>query len=163
MDYTVDTPTYLPSDNHRVPAAKFPFRHRMPIQLRFTDIDMVGHVNNNVYLTITDLAKISYFDTLMPGRFDLHNINLVVVHLDVDFYRPSFLEEQIDVWTTVTSIGTRSLHLEQRVVERTKGETKCICRTIMSGFNSLTNSSMPIGDEWIEALEKYEKRPFARE
>lgn len=163
MDYTVDTPSFLPSDNPRVPAAKFPFRHRMPVQLRFTDIDMVGHVNNNVYLTITDLAKLSYFDTLLPGRFDIHNINLVVVHLDVDFYRPTFIHEQIDVWTTVTSVGPRSLHLEQRVVERANGETKCICRTVMSGFNALTNSSMPISNEWIEALDRYEKREFVIE
>ena len=86
MNHTVDTPTFLPSSNPRVPKAEQPFRHCMPMQIRFTDIDMMGHLNNNVYLTFMDLAKIDYFTTLRPGEVDMNNLNMVVVHIDVDFY-----------------------------------------------------------------------------
>lgn len=79
MNHTVDTPTFLPSSNPRVPKAEQPFRHCMPMQIRFTDIDMMGHLNNNVYLTFMDLAKIDYFTTLRPGEVDMNNLNMVVV------------------------------------------------------------------------------------
>ncbi|MDE6131249.1 MAG: acyl-CoA thioesterase, partial [Muribaculaceae bacterium] len=43
-----------------VPAATIEFRHRLPVQLRFRDIDMFGHVNNNVYLELMDVAKAAF-------------------------------------------------------------------------------------------------------
>ena len=162
MNHTVDTPTFLPSSNPRVPKAEQPFRHCMPMQIRFTDIDMMGHLNNNVYLTFMDLAKIDYFTTLRPGEVDMNNLNMVVVHIDVDFYHPTFFGQEVDVWTTVTSVGHRSLHMEQRVVDRHSGETKCIGRVVMAGFVRHTNTSLPIADEWVEALQRYELRPFPR-
>ncbi len=73
--------TYLPSDNPKVPAAEFPFRHSQPVQMRFTDIDMLGHLNNNVYLTFMDLAKVEYFAAVLPEGMDWRSINAVVVHI----------------------------------------------------------------------------------
>ena len=29
------------------------FRHTLPLQLRFNDIDLLGHVNNSVYFSTT--------------------------------------------------------------------------------------------------------------
>ncbi|MCM1484540.1 MAG: acyl-CoA thioesterase [Muribaculaceae bacterium] len=160
--HTQIQPSLLPSANPRVPAAQHPFRHCMPMQIRFTDIDMIGHLNNNVYLTFMDLAKIDYFTTLRPGEIDMHNLNMVVVHIDVDFYSPTFFGQEVDVWTTVTSVGHRSLHMEQRIVARGSSETKCIGRVVMSGFDPATNTSLPIADEWVAALERYEHRPYPR-
>ena len=82
--------TYLPSDNPKVPAAEFPFRHHQPVQMRFTDIDMLGHLNNNVYLTFMDLAKVEYFAAVLPEGMDWRSINAVVVHIACDFYAPSY-------------------------------------------------------------------------
>ena len=32
---------------------EYEFRHRLPVQMRFSDTDMLGHVNNSVYLQLT--------------------------------------------------------------------------------------------------------------
>ena len=32
------------------------FRHTLPLQLRFNDIDLLGHVNNSVYFSFYDLG-----------------------------------------------------------------------------------------------------------
>ena len=45
----------------QVPEATIEFIHRTPVQLRFRDIDMFGHVNNNVYLELMDMAKASFY------------------------------------------------------------------------------------------------------
>ena len=70
--------TYLPSDNPKVPAAEFPFRHHQPVQMRFTDIDMLGHLNNNVYLTFMDLAKVEYFAAVLPEGMDWRSMLLPI-------------------------------------------------------------------------------------
>lgn len=39
-----------------------PFHCSTPVQIRYTDLDLQGHVNNSVYLNFFDLAKIDYFN-----------------------------------------------------------------------------------------------------
>ena len=38
----------------------FKFKHVMPAQIRFSDVDQFGHVNNSVYFSLYDLAKTTY-------------------------------------------------------------------------------------------------------
>ena len=47
--------------NHHAIEAKYPFRRTTQVQLRFNDIDALGHVNNSVYFQFFDLAKTEYF------------------------------------------------------------------------------------------------------
>ena len=41
--------------------AQYPFKRKTQVQLRFNDIDALGHVNNSVYFQFFDLAKTEYF------------------------------------------------------------------------------------------------------
>ena len=60
----------------------------------------------------------------------------------------------------MTSIGEKSLTLEQQVVSRDDGSLRAHCRTIMVGFDPVKNSSMPITNLWRQALSRYEGREF---
>ena len=33
------------------------FRHTMPVQIRFSDVDQFGHMNNSVYFSLYDFGK----------------------------------------------------------------------------------------------------------
>ncbi len=155
----MEAPAYLHSDNPRVPAVQHPFYHRQPIQMRFTDLDMFGHVNNNVYLAYADLAKVHYFGAVNASDEPIvEKIEAVVVHIDSDFYAPSYYGEHLEVWTAVTSISKHSFRIEQRIVNSATGETKCIVRTVMAGFDPKTATSKPISDEWVCVIEAYEHR-----
>ena len=37
------------------------FRHKIPIQIRFKDLDDMGHVNNANHLSYIELARVKYF------------------------------------------------------------------------------------------------------
>ena len=41
------------------------FNHSMPAQIRFSDVDQFGHVNNSVYFSLYDLAKTTYFQDVL--------------------------------------------------------------------------------------------------
>ena len=136
------------------------FRHHQPIQIRFNDIDMLGHVNNTLYFVYMDLAKTRYFQTVLGEKFAWHTIGLVIVNINCDFCQPSFIDDNLEVVTAVTSIGEKSLTLEQQVVSKDDGSVRCHCRTVMVGFDPATNTSMPITNMWREALSNYEGRQF---
>ena len=42
------------------------YKHSLPIQLRFNDVDKFGHVNNTVFFSFYDLGKTEYFTDVCP-------------------------------------------------------------------------------------------------
>lgn len=147
------------SNSHKVPEPEFEFRHNLPIQLRFNDMDILGHINNTTYFKFFDLAKCRYFQDLLPDDFDWKQINIVVANINSDFYAPTFFNESVAVHTMVTHIGDKSLRMEQRLYNTETGQVKCVCRTVMVGYDTKAGCSIPITQEWRDAIEKYEGRP----
>lgn len=145
---------------NRCDISKVPFRHHIPLQMRFIDIDMLGHLNNSVYFTFMDLAKTRYFQAVLGDKLDFGRFGVVIVNVNCDFCAPTFFDDEIECDTAVVAIGEKSLTLEQRVFSPKDGVVKCRCRTIMSGFDAKTLTSVPITDEWRQAIEKYEGRTF---
>lgn len=144
--------------NEKIPQPDYEFHHRQPIQIRFNDIDLLGHLNNALYFQFMDLAKVSYFKQFTGDRYDWSKIGLVVAHIDVDFIAPTFINDNIEVLTAVASISRSSLVLDQRVVEKDTGEVKCIAHTVMVNFDPSVGRSFPISDEWRSRLSSYEGR-----
>lgn len=149
---------YPASQNPRVPEASQPYRHITPVQLRFNDIDMLGHINNNAYLEFMDLGKTSYFNTVKPELVNWKNINAVIVNINCDFFSPGYIKESLAVLTTVTSISQRSLKMEQRIINVETGDVKCIGRTVMAGFDPKTAQGASIDPEWVKAICKHEEK-----
>ena len=44
------------------------FKHVTPVQIRFSDVDQYGHMNNSVYFSLYDLAKTSYFQDVFGEK-----------------------------------------------------------------------------------------------
>lgn len=152
-------PVTLPvSDNKRVPQEPATFRHYMPLQLRFNDIDMVGHVNNSVYLTFFDMGKTRYFMDVWPEALDWSRITLVIVNVNCDFLEPTYFTDNVKVYTRTLSISDHSVKVEQRIIDDETGHTKAQCITILAGFDPKTATGAPIDPKWIEAIERYENR-----
>ena len=128
------------------------FHHTLPIQLRFNDVDKFGHVNNTVYFSFYDLGKTEYFASVCPG-VDWEKIGIV---------KQIFASDHIAVQTAVSKIGTKSFHLIQRVIDTETNEVKCICKSVMVTFDLERHESMPLTEEWIEAICKYEERDLQK-
>ena len=136
----------------------FPFRHRMKVQIRFNDIDTLGHVNNAVCFTYFDLGKAKYFETVLGGNVDWGNVNVVIANVNCNFFAPVFFNEPIEVITKTRCIHRSSFELVQQIVDAETGDVKSECRTIMVGFDVKLQRSAPLEVEWIEALNNFEQR-----
>lgn len=145
-----------PCTNLKVPEATHPFYCSKKLQIRFSDIDMVGHLNNSVYLTFMDLGKTAYFQAIMPERIDWHNVPIVIVNINCNFFSPTYIDENIVCLTAVTRISERSLSLEQRIVNEDTGDVKCVCTSVMAGFDSKTATGAPIDPVWAKAIKDFE-------
>lgn len=137
------------------------FYHTLPIQLRFTDVDVFGHVNNTIYFTYYDLGKTEYFTTVCPN-INWEKDGIVVVHIEVDFLSQIIATDRIAVQTAVTEIGHKSLNLVQQVIDKDTNEVKCICKSILVAFDLQKRESKELAEEWIESICTYERRDLRK-
>lgn len=132
------------------------FRHSIPVQMRFNDVDVLGHVNNSVYFTYFDLGKTAYFTTIRKGDIDWGKPDLVVANVNCNFYCPMFFGEPVQVVTRVESIHEKSFKMHQRIVNVMTKEVKSECVTVMVAFDSSTQSSALLPEKWVKSICEYE-------
>lgn len=122
-----------------------PARHEKvghyPVHVRFSDVDVYGHVNNVKYFEYFQEARI-----LLTARLwkDLPEgtppISIVVARIDVDYKVPiMFRPEPYDVWTWVSRVGERSMTVESEIRD---GETLLSrSRVVIVFFDQATQRS----------------------
>lgn len=136
------------------------FRAKLPIQIRFNDIDSQGHINNNIYLSYFDLGKTTYLDDLKASTVSWIEGSIVIARIEIDFILPVFYRENIAVDTKITKIGTKSAVFLQQVRNTDTDEIKCVCTSVIVAFNPETKTGMAIPDVWRKAMSEFEKQTF---
>lgn len=88
-----------------------------PVHVRFSDVDVYGHVNNVLYFEYLQESRIRWFSRI--GRdLDLPRIHFVVARTEVDYRRPIlFRPEPYDVWTELGRFGTRSMTVHSHICD----------------------------------------------
>lgn len=134
------------------------FKHTVPIQLRFNDFDALGHVNNSVYFSFYDLGKTTYFNDVIPNMSSNKEVGVVIANIQVNFILPVYPNENVAVQTAVVEIGNKSFKLFQQLIDVDTNEVKCICQTVMVGFDAKTKATRTISDDWKKAMIDFEGR-----
>ena len=71
------------------------FKHVIPAQIRFSDVDQFGHMNNSVYFSLYDLAKTTYFKDVFGDLHDWNKFGVVVANINADFMAPVFFSDEL--------------------------------------------------------------------
>jgi len=125
-------------------------RHRYDCRVRFSDVDVYGHVNNVKYFEYYQEARLSLFSSLHVGEDDW-GFGLVVARLDVDYKRPIlFRTEPYLVETWVTRLGDSSFGLAAEIKD---GDTVLSrAESVMVTFDLETQRSRPLTEKERERL-----------
>jgi acyl-CoA thioester hydrolase len=124
----------------------YPFVHRD--EVRFRDLDGMGHVNNAVFLTYMESARLAYFRSLGLDGNPLEAV--ILARAEVDFLSPIELGEQVEVGVRAGRIGTKSFDLEQEV--RAGGRLAAEGRFVLVAYDYAAGSSRELPPEWRELL-----------
>ena len=120
------------------------------IQVRFSDLDVMGHVNNAVYLSYFETARIHYFNRLLGSSWDWKINGVLLRTNEVEYLRPVFITDVPEIKLYTKHIGKKSFTLgyELRVNINlcSTGSSVLVC------FNSETNTSILIPEKLKEAL-----------
>ena len=75
------------------------YKHSMPVQIRFNDVDQYGHVNNNAYFAYYDLGKQDYLMHVLRVNYRTSEVVPVIANINADFIIPIFHGDDIVVET----------------------------------------------------------------
>lgn len=127
-----------------------------PIQTRWADNDMYGHVNNVTYY--------SYFDTaanallIQKAAFDLRNSKIIglVVDSACSFLQELSYPEIIEVGVAIKKIGTTSLTYDLAIFKQGQNDASAQGHFVHVFVDRETRKSTPIPVEMRDALTKFQ-------
>ena len=135
-----------------------PFRHRTTLQVRFRDIDAFGHVNNAVFFSYLEQARIRYLlDVLQPATtFD--RLPLILARVELDFRSPIMFGEEVDIETRIDRLGGSSIAMSHRMVAGDEGRLVGEARTVLVTYDYTVARPMDVPDEWRARMMAHEGR-----
>lgn len=131
------------------------YKHKTQIQIRFKDVDRLGHVNNANHITYFELARVEYFNALMGDiKIDWESESLILAKIEMEYKQPILLEDKVFAYTWVSRIGSKSFDMACSIVreingvevEAAKGLAIIVC------FNYRTNQSIAVPEEWKKKM-----------
>ncbi len=127
------------------------------IDVRFSDLDALGHVNNAVFFTYFEEGRKKfsqkYFEVSNPSDF-----RFIMAHTRCNYLKPLLFVDKVTLHMWVKDIGTKSFAFEYKLVHQSDpsivyatGESVQVC------YDYRKNQSIFVSDEIREKLTKYLK------
>jgi acyl-CoA thioester hydrolase len=120
------------------------------IEIRFADLDAYGHVNNAVFFTYLETARIKLFFERFREFLD-SGLLFLVVRAECDYRKPIELREKVAVTLTPGDIGRSSFDLSYNLHDG-NGTLYAEARTVMVCFDSKTGRTVPLPEAFRTAL-----------
>ncbi len=120
------------------------------IQIRYADLDALGHVNNSNYLTYFEIARVHYFNELLGKDWDWRNEGMILANSSLEFLKPLLIQHEAEVKISTLSVGTKSFELYYKI--SVDDVVFCSGKSVIVAFNSVRNETIPIPSVMREGL-----------
>ena len=135
------------------------FKHKTDIQIRFKDIDQLGHVNNANHLTYFETSRVKYFNDICAAETNWKEIGLILAHTEISYKKPIFLEDEISCYTKISKIGNKSFDIENIIVRKEK-QVLTVCaygKSVLVCLNYLTKKTISMPVDWVKSIQLFEE------
>lgn len=129
------------------------------IPVRFRDLDGMGHVNNSVYLTYFEAARIPYCLYIL-GHNDIRQCNIIVAEVTCSYRSPATYGDTLRVGVRVEEFREHSFTLSYRIEDEASGRLVATGTSVQVGYDYESKATIPIPDVFKTASETYEGRPL---
>ncbi len=128
----------------------FPFE--TPIEVRFRDLDPMGHVNNAVFATYFEVGRAAFFRQVF-GVTDPQGFDFILARIEIDFRRPALMSDDLRLGLRVAGVGTTSFVFEYRL--RAGDEVVAEGRSIQVCFDYGRRAKKPVPPEFLSLAAPY--------
>jgi len=131
----------------------------IPVEIRFKDLDALGHVNHAVFITYFEEGRKAFFRKYFKvGQSS--EFNFIMAHVRCDYLKPiQFVHNCVNLQMWVGKMGNKSFDLEYRLTDPAdpsvifaKGASVQVC------FDYQSNQSVPMSEKMRVTLAPYSLR-----
>lgn len=136
------------------------FKYKTAIEIRFADLDMMGHVNNAIYFTYMEMSRAKYWAQAIG--WDWTKTGVVVAKASINYLKPIYLGDSISMYIRTSRIGASSFDLEYLLVKKQFGkEVLCsIGSTVCVAYNYESKSPIAIPQKERNKIIAFEQLAF---
>ena len=117
------------------------------VAVRYSDLDTFGHVNNAVYATLCEEARVHYFRDVMGLALD--DISFVIARLELDYLRAIPDVGEATVAMGITDFGRTSFTIRYEL--RYEGDPVATAETVQVTVDD-EGAPVAVPDEWRERV-----------
>jgi acyl-CoA thioester hydrolase len=129
---------------------KFPFE--VPLEVRFRDLDPMGHVNNAVYASYFENGRVAFFRERF-GVKGATDFPFILARLEIDYRRPVMIGDELVLGMRVTAMGATSFSFEYRLTAN--GAVAAEGRSVQVAFDYDRGTKRPLDPDFRSHLEPY--------
>ena len=87
----------------------------MPIDVRFADLDALGHVNHAVFVTYLEHARTRWWRDYLAGR-TFNDEGFLIARVEIDYRKPILLQDEVRVELRCSHVGHTSFSLAYKLL-----------------------------------------------
>ncbi|MCS6818476.1 MAG: acyl-CoA thioesterase [Chitinophagales bacterium] len=139
-----------------------PFRFKKRVETRWSDMDEMHHINNAIYLTYFEQARVYYFHEAC--EWDWKNDGAILAAASIEYIAPLRFPEAAYIYVRTKRIGQKSLDMDYVIVRENEDSSRTLItlgNTIMVTYDYFAQKSIPVPDYIRQRIISYE--PYLNE
>lgn len=125
-------------------------------KVNFSDIDMLGHVNNAVYATYLETARLEYIYAVAGEA--AFSLPLILAELNITYKSPAFFRETLQIGLRIQEVRNSSFSVEAQIVEKESQRLVALSRVVLVHYDYAEKRPAPLPAEWRARFERFEGR-----
>ena len=131
-----------------------PYPYTVSIEVSFRDLDAMGHVNNAVYLTYIETARIKYLVELL-GLKSLQELPVIMAEATCTYKSPALFGEQLAVGVGIARFGAKSFDMAYQVAAA-DGRLVALARTVQVMYDYAAARTVAVPEDFRAAVRAFQ-------
>lgn len=129
-------------------------------EIRWGDMDAMGHVNNAVYFQYCESARIAYLELLDAAAYRQHpRQDLGMVSASLNFRRQLHYPGSVSVRVNTTKIGNRSFTLRYVITDDASGAVAADGESVCVWVDYDQGRALPLPERMTQRIAEVENNP----
>lgn len=134
------------------------FRFYHPIEVRYSDLDPQGHVNNARYMSYFEQARVEYVRNLGLWASDsFMDFGIILAEARITFLSPVTYGMALRAGVRVSRLGNKSMAMEYRLEEGLNEAALCTGSSVLVAYDYHSKETIPIPEHWRQVIRQFER------
>ena len=125
------------------------------VPVRFSDTDAMGHVNNAVYLSYLEAARVDYLRRVF-GVVEPREYGVIIARVEIDYKSPVFHHETVLVGCRVSELGGSSITMTYRLEEKSTGRLVASAKSVLVAYDYQLGKPRRLSEDRRKKMEDFD-------